>query len=193
MMDDWAKRAIDASGKSQAEIARLLSAALHRSLDRAAVNKVYKGTRKLAADEMVELARITGVEIPETGAQRLVPLVGYVSAGALSYFHNPDGPIDWVPAMDGATPDTVAAEIRGDSLGSLFDQWLVYYDEVRRPVTPDLIGKLCVVGLPDDRTMVKKIQRSKTPGLFHLLSNTEAPIMDVEIVWAARVKNMVPR
>ena len=193
MMERWAKSAIDASGLSQAEIARQMAAALGRSIDRAAINKIYKGTRKLSADEMIELARLTGTDVPEVGLQRTVPLVGYVSAGALSYFHNSDGPIDEIPAPDDCTPETVAAEIRGDSLGSLFDRWLVFYDEVRSPLTPDLVGRLCVVGLADDRVMVKKIERSKTPGLYHLLSNTEAPILDVEILWAARVKNMVPR
>ena len=34
---------------------------------------------------------------------------------------------------------TVAVEIRGERLGA---RWLVYYDQVERPVTPELIGKL---------------------------------------------------
>lgn len=123
-----------------------------------------------------------------------VPLVGYVGAGATAHFYaSADSPDEWVDAPDGATADTVAVEIRGDSLGSLFDQWLVYYDEVRSPVTPDLIGRLCVVGLLNDQVLVKRIRRSKTPGLYHLESNTEGPIFDVEIAWAARVKSMVPR
>ena len=64
---------------------------------------------------------------------------------------------------------------------------------MRSPITPDLIGKLRVVGLGDGRIMVKKVQRSKSPGYYHLLSNTEEPILDAVIEWAARVKNMVPR
>jgi hypothetical protein len=56
-----------------------------------------------------------------------------------------------------------------------------------------MIGRLCVVGLLDDRVLVKQIKRSKSPGLYHLLSNTEGPILDVEITWGARVKSMVPR
>lgn len=126
--------------------------------------------------------------------ERTVPLVGYVGAGAAAHFYAAgDGNLDEVPAPDDATADTVAVEIRGESLGSLFDQWLVFYDEVRSPVTPDLLGRLCVVGLADDKVLIKQIRRSKTPGLYHLLSNTEGPIFDVEIVWAAKVKSMVPR
>lgn len=131
---------------------------------------------------------------PEGQRTALVPLVGYVGAGAATHFFAQDsGQLDEVPAYDGASDATVAVEIRGDSLGSFFDRWLVYYDDVRRPVTHDLINKLCVVGLEDGRILIKKIQRSKSRGLFHLLSQTEDPIFDIEIAWAARVKSMVPR
>lgn len=123
-----------------------------------------------------------------------VPLVGYVGAGAAAHFYaNADEGLGTAPAPEGATASTVAVEVRGESLGALFEHWLVYYDEVRSPVTHDMIGRLCVVGLVDERVLVKKIQRSKTPGLYHLLSNTEAPIFDAEVVWAARVKSMMPR
>jgi hypothetical protein len=121
-------------------------------------------------------------------------LVGYVGAGAEAHFYSSaDEGLGEVDAPPGYTAKTVAAEVRGESLGPLFDRWLVYYDDVRSPVTPDLIGRLCVVGLPNGKVLVKKIQRSRSSGLFHLLSNLEAPIFDQEIAWAARVKTMTPR
>lgn len=125
-------------------------------------------------------------------ARGTVPLVGYVGAGAEAHF-TAAGELGEVDAPDNATDSTVAVEIRGDSLGSFFDRWVVYYDDVRRPITPDLIGRLCVVGLADDRVLIKKPQRSRTKGLFHLLSQTEDPILDVAVEWAARVRSMVPR
>lgn len=128
------------------------------------------------------------------GSAAEVPLVGYVGAGAEAHFYaTGQGALDMVPAPEGATKDTVAVQIRGESLGALFQHWLVYYDEVRSPVTHDMIGRLCVVGLADDRILVKQINRSKTAGLYHLISNTEPPIFDVEVIWAAKVKQMVPR
>jgi hypothetical protein len=130
---------------------------------------------------------------PPPGEERHVPLVGYVSAGAQTHFFANDAPLDEVPAPAGSSDMTVAVEIRGDSLGSFFDRWLVFYDDVRRPVTTDLINRLCVVGLSDGRILIKKVQRSKARGLFHLLSQTEPPILDVEVDWAARVKNLVPK
>lgn len=123
----------------------------------------------------------------------LVPLVGYVGAGAQTYFFENDEPLDHVPAPAGSTDKTVAVEIRGESLGSFFDRWLVFYDDVRRPVDDTLINKLCVVGLRDGRILIKKVRRSKARGFFHLLSQTEPPITDVQVDWAAKVKNMVPR
>jgi DNA-binding XRE family transcriptional regulator len=129
----------------------------------------------------------------EGRVQATVPLVGYVGAGSETHFFANDAPLDDVPAPAGSTDSTVAVEIRGESLGTFFDRWLVFYDDVRRPVDNSLINRLCVVGLEDGRILIKKVQRSKARGLFHLISQTEPPILDVEIEWAARVKNMVPR
>ncbi|WP_420133976.1 S24 family peptidase [Rhodopseudomonas sp.] len=129
----------------------------------------------------------------QRGQPRTVHLVGYVGAGAETHFFQHDAPLDEVIAPEGASEATVAVEIRGESLGTFFDRWLVFYDDVRRPVTTDMIGKLCVVGLQDGRILIKKIQRSRTRGLFHLLSQTEAPILDASLEWAAKVKSMVPR
>lgn len=127
-------------------------------------------------------------------AIQTVPVVGYVGAGATAVlFADGQGPFGEAPAPVDSSSSTVAVEIRGDSLGSFFNQWLVYYDDVRTPVTPDLVGALCVVGLADGRILVKKIQKSREPGLYHLLSQTEDPILDAEVVWAARVKTMTPR
>lgn len=138
------------------------------------------------------LATGRGTEEPDfdrTG----IPVKGYVGAGAQAHFLPlQEGELDRTEPIRDATPQTVAFEIRGDSLGELFDRWLVFFDDVRRPVTPDLVGKLCVVGLADGRTLVKKIRRA-TNGLFDLLSNTQDPIRNVEIEWAARVKIMSPR
>jgi len=124
-----------------------------------------------------------------------VPLVGYVGAGAAAHFYaTADDPNERVEAPEGATASTVAAEIRGTSLGPAFDRWLVYYDDIRSPVTPDLHGQLCVVALPTDQVLVKVLRPSGAPGRYHLISNGgEEPIFDAEVLWAARVTNMKPR
>lgn len=191
MLSGWLREALDRSGVKQAELARRLTEKLGRSIDRAAVNKMASGTRAIAGDELLEIERITGLGAP---SDIEVPLVGFVGAGATAHFYIPgQDEIDRVHAPKDATPRTVAVQIRGESLGPLFDTWLCYYDDVRSPVTHDMIGVLCVVGLNDDRVLIKRIRRSKTPGLFHLESNTEPTILDVEIAWAAKVKSIEPR
>lgn len=124
---------------------------------------------------------------------RAVPLVGHVSAGQTYYFDD-QGNLDEVDAVEGSTEDTVAVEIRGTSLGEVFDRWLAYYDDVQRPVSTDHIGKLCVVGLADGRIMLKKVVKARgKSNTYHLISNTEPPILDVEIEWAARVRLLVQK
>src|SRR5258708_7238189 len=121
-------------------------------------------------------------------------VVGYVGAGAEAHIYDvPQSDLDEVEAPTGSNEATVAVEIRGNSLGSFFNRWLVFYDDVRRPVTPDLIGELCVVGLEDGRVLIKQVQRGRAEGLFNPLAQTEPPIRDVAIEWAARVISMSSR
>jgi transcriptional regulator with XRE-family HTH domain len=123
-----------------------------------------------------------------------VPVVGYVAAGAEAHLYaTGDGNLGQVEAPPGARPSTVAVEIRGESLGMLFDGWLAFYDETRDPVTPDLIGQLCVVGLPDGRVMIKRLLPTPNPDRFHLMANGEGSLLDQQVSWAARVLTMRPK
>jgi len=125
---------------------------------------------------------------PEVEQVPKVRVVGYVGAGSTAHFYDvAPGDLDEADRPQGATDVTVAVEIRGESLGPIFNHWLVFYDDVHRPVTSDLVGELCVVGLYDGRILVKQIQRARKEGQYNLISATEKPIADVEIEWAARV------
>jgi transcriptional regulator with XRE-family HTH domain len=190
--DSPLRQAREAAGLNMAELARLAGTT------RQQIERLETGQRKLSAEWARRLAPHVKASPQQLlfgggGGPASVPVVGYVGAGATTHFYADQQEFDDVPAPEGSTSNTVAVEIRGDSLGSFFDRWLVFYDDVRRPVTADLVGKLCVVGLEDGRVLIKKVQRSQTEGLFHLISQFEAPILDVPIDWAARVKNMVPR
>lgn len=123
-----------------------------------------------------------------------VRIVGYVGAGAKGHFYAlSDDDYEAVDPPPGATGKTVAVEIKGKSFGPLLDTWLVYYDDVRSPVEPDLYGQVCVIGLSDDRVLIKKIAPNGRGG-FTLESNSgEDPIENAEIEWAAKVIDMRPR
>lgn len=139
-----------------------------------------------SADVAVELA----VAVP----QKMVKVKGYVGAGSEAHYYRiADEEFDEVPAPRGATDQTVAVEVRGTSLGPLLESWLVFYKDIQAPVGPDMLGHLCVVGLADDRILVKRLE-SNGRGGFNLISNTsEPPIKDAIIEWAAKVTDMRPR
>lgn len=200
-MHEWIDGGLKQPGKKAAVLARLLGVKPDK------ISKMRAGTRQPQARELPIIEKYLGERAPGTipegfaeetaqlgdDVPQKVRLVGYVGAAAEAHFYAIDQQdLDEVPAPEGSTPSTVAVEIRGTSLGALFDRWLVFYDDVRRPVTSDLIGRLCVVGLADERVLIKKIKRGRD-GMFTLLSNTEDPIHDAVIEWAARVKTMVPR
>lgn len=160
------------------------------------IGYLERGERQLTQEWMQRIGPALGVAPAELlpDGQPVVPLVGYVGAGAaMHYYATADNPDEFVPMPPGGNRNTVAVQIRGSSLGSIFDTWLVYYDEIRDPPSYDMLGKLCVVGLPDDSVLVKKLRRGSTPGLYNLESTTEALMEDQDVVWAAKVKIMTPR
>lgn len=202
-------RRLKATGLSgnAASVAAGLSRDAIRSLRRQLRSGRQRGISTETLEQLAPVLQTTpewllsamGPEIADTEEDHpdsdTVPVKGFVGAGAKAHFLSlEEGELDRVPALKDATPETVALEIRGDSLGELFDRWLVFFDDVRSPVTSDLLGKLCVVGLEDDRVLVKKIKR-QPDGRYTLLSDEkrQAPMPDMVIRWAARVKNMVPR
>lgn len=157
--------------------------------------KFEYGERELGASDIDKVSRTYGVSKEEALEQpKTSPIVGYVGAGSVAHYYElAQGPFDEAPMPPNGTAETVAVEIRGESLGSLFDRWLVYYNDVRRPPTLDMLRKLCVVGLHDDRVLVKQLLRGSEPGHFHLFSQIEGLIENVRVDWAATVLAMTPR
>lgn len=167
------------------------------------LGKIERGLVDLLPEHIEPLAEIFGTappslmmdpdEAPANDATDLVAVVGFVGAGAVAVLHpEGQGPFDHVEPPADRTASTVALEIQGVSLGPILDRALVFYDDVRSPVTPDLHGRLCVVGLKDGRVLIKMLKPA-TDGRFHLLSNSaDPPMLDEEVEWAARVKDIRP-
>lgn len=124
-----------------------------------------------------------------------VPLVGYVGAGAqVNLFADGQGPFGEVEMPPGGSAKTVAVEVRGDSMAGLADdRWIIYYEDRREPVTEDLLGRLCVVGLADGRVLVKKLALGRLVGRFDLYSTQGTPLFDQDVLWAAAVEWIKPR
>jgi transcriptional regulator with XRE-family HTH domain len=158
--------------------------------------KLEGGARRLSDKWIKRASEAYGIDPGEVVTDRpaSVPVAGYVGAGSEAHFYSDaQGPLDEAPAPEDVTPQTVAVEVRGDSLGPFFHGWLVYFDDVRSPVTADLLGRLCVVGLHDDRVLVKKLLRGRVAGTFDLHGQFGEPVYGAEVAWAAPVKSVVPR
>lgn len=120
MLHEWVQAALDHGDISQAELGRRLTAQLGRQIDRAAANKIAKGTRALAADEMLAIAEMTGYPIPVEDAAGIkkVPLVSWVSAGRMEPSSGimPGEIEDWIAAADLPPGDWIALSVKGDSM-----------------------------------------------------------------------------
>lgn len=190
MLSEWLREAIEVKGISQADIARLLTERLGRSIDRAAVNKMSKGTRAIAGDELIEIQKITGIAAP---TEIMVPLKGKVGAGQAVYAID-DGDDDEVPAPAESRPGTVAVRVAGDSMYPAYEEGnLLYYSKLLP--ARDMINQRAVVQLGDGRIFVKILRAGSTDRTWTLQSvNTLYPDMVDEVVdWAAPIDWIRPR
>jgi SOS-response transcriptional repressor LexA len=83
MLSDWLQNVMEQTGIKQAELARLLSDELGRSIDRAAVNKMLKGTRAISGDELLAIERLTQTPVARSSQieMRSIQVIGHVQAG----------------------------------------------------------------------------------------------------------------
>lgn len=190
MLSEWLREAIDASGKSQSAIARVLTERLGRSIDRAAVNKMTTGGRAISGDELIEIERFTGMSAPK---EIMVPLIGKVGAGqAVEAIEN--GGDDRVPAPAESRPGTVAVQVSGDSMYPAYEHGeLLFYSKLLPP--DEMVNRRCVVQLGDGRIFVKVLRKGTTDRTWTLQSvNTlYADMADEVVEWAAPIDWTRPR
>jgi len=121
---------------------------------------------------------------------RLVPLKGFIGAGG--HIEAIEQGPEEIEAPADSHPDTVAAEIRGDSqLPVLHDGWIIYWS-IAKPAY-EMINQLAVVQLSDGRIMVKTLRNGSKPGMYTLTSFNAADIVDVPVDWAAKIDWIKPR
>lgn len=125
-----------------------------------------------------------------------IPVVGYVGAGASVYpiadEHESNG-FTTVERPPFITGNAIAVEVRGDSLVPVAeDGWKLIYTGDQELLEDDVLNKLCVVALADGRVLVKRLMRGSKPQRYHLLSTNAPMIEDVEVVWAAKVRAIIP-
>jgi len=126
---------------------------------------------------------------------RIVGAVGAGPEGSIQ-FSTGEQNLDTAPFPPGWTENTVALEVRGNSMRPIaYDGWLVYYDARRGGITPEMVGQPCVIELASGHTVVKTPQLGSKRGLFNLESAnpTVDTMRDQKIKWAALVTAFIPR
>lgn len=161
-------------------------------LDRSTLQKVLSGGN-ISVNKFIGVCRALGVRPGEIleGEDSFVPsvpIVGFVSAGE-----------GWTPIEGGATeavdieiakPDTIAVEVRGDSMSPVYRNGdTLICQRLFGPFVDNLIGRDCVIQTADGRNYVKILKRGSKPNRVTLKSYDPLvdDIEDVAISWAAPV------
>jgi DNA-binding XRE family transcriptional regulator len=164
-------------------------AAKQFGLSKSGYIKIEDGDRSLKVPVIEQAARLFAVPSSAVISDNFpVPVVGEVGAGEMHVLFS-EGQTSWevVDPPAGASSDTVAARIVGDSLGRFFNGWYVFYNDVRRPFEEGWLNELCVVGLPTGQILVKRVERGSRRNRYNLVSQFGPPEYDVQIEWSARV------
>jgi transcriptional regulator with XRE-family HTH domain len=155
---------------------------------------------------LTTLAELDGVSLdefllgavgrPATEIGEPIPVVGYVGAGASVYpiddEHENNG-FETIERPPFITGQAIAVEVRGDSLVPVAeDGWKLIYTGEQSVLEEEVLNKLCVVALTDGRVLVKRIVRGSKPQRYHLLSTNAPMIEDAEVLWASRVRAIIP-
>lgn len=182
MLDVWLRNLLKETKVSQAALARELTIALGRSIDRAAVNKMTTGDRKIAGDEMLAITRIlvTGESQSKTApgaieriplevvpsTQTLVPVrvAGRVEAGA---FRSQEDLGDWHEAetvldvRDTKYPNArqLLFDVDGDSMNRLEPRPIMNGDRIFGVAFADISDKT-----PVRDGMVVVVERTRYSG-----------------------------
>lgn len=157
MLSQWLQISLKGARVSQTELARRLTLALGRSIDRAAVNKMTKNRRKIAADELLAIEGILGMTAPREAAElslvtetpnaivgpRLditrnkIPVYGQAVAGVDGEFIMNGNLVAYVDAPDNvdASKGAFGVYVSGDSMEPrYYDGETVYADPTKRPL-----------------------------------------------------------
>jgi len=160
-------------------------------------------TQVLRADK---LQKILGVLQP----QGKVRIAGHVGAGAEILFSD-GAEKDMVDCPPGCDPsDVVAVRVRGDAMLPIYhNDWIIYYSRHLDMPIPTIsggyqvpytkahskkgerfsgfIGKPCVIGLAEGRTLLGTLKHSATKGSYDLINYNAADIHSIRPQWVAKI------
>ncbi len=164
------------------------------------VHRWEKGAFEPDARMLKTLADLAGVSVPEFrygaegGAQRMVPVVGYVGAGAQVFpidDQTAAAGIDEVEAPPGDPLGVVAVRVRGDSMYPVYGEGdILFYsrDQGHGVDVGSCVGRDCVVKVTNGPTLVKRVEMGGGRGQFTLMSYNAQPMVNARLEWASPVR-----
>lgn len=172
------------------------SAAAAMGMSLGGYRKLEYGERRLKLEQIRAAASAFGVQSsdivdPKTTTLNIMGRVGASTDGEIIQ-ETDHGPFAQIEAPIGASGDEAVVEVSGHSMGIYApDGSLILYDSRHTPPHEDMLGEVCVVGLPDGRALVKRLLRGSRRGLFDLESLVGDTLRDQRVEWAAVVQIVV--
>jgi SOS-response transcriptional repressor LexA len=124
-----------------------------------------------------------------------VPIIGRVGANpdGLVLFAQGQEPGDLAPIPPGGTDQARALLVVGHSMRGIADDGaLIYFEDQRTAVTPDMLGHVVVVEVDTDEVLVKRLLRGSRPGRYDLESIAGPTRQDAKLRWAAHITAIIP-
>jgi transcriptional regulator with XRE-family HTH domain len=124
-----------------------------------------------------------------------VPIIGRVGANpdGLVLFAQGQEPGDLAPIPPGGTDQARALLVVGHSMRGIADDGaLIYFEDQRTAVTPDMLGHVVVVEVDTDEVLVKRLLRGSRAGRYDLESIAGPTRQDARLRWAAHITAIIP-
>lgn len=159
--------------------------------------KLERGERRLTSDYIRMAANAFSVPDAAIISDIQIPVTGYLDGDAVVHPYPPPVPGSpaelRAPALLLTGKQIVALENRERALGNAFRDWILYYSELH--VQPELlfVGRLCIAGLSDDRTVLRILTHTPDSGSFglaHYLDRSEEP---QPFTWISPLLALCPR
>ncbi|MCK3780457.1 XRE family transcriptional regulator [Ensifer sesbaniae] len=169
----------------------------HLSVTQSTVNRWFQGAEPEGhrRDLIIALYNEVVNNGPKTSDGDIVPLMGYIGAGAEiepDFEQTPPEGLDQIHVPFPLPDEMVAFEVRGDSMLPVYKNGhvVIVYKDQKRPLEA-FYGEEAAVRTADGRRFIKTVMRG-VDGV-NLMSWNAAPIENVHLDWVGEIFAVLPR